>query len=108
MTVVKGKANKCPVEVCTGGGRDKFGIYRHFCLRHPEADIIIEEDGRIPKCEVCGMRAKDMQRHKKSAICQKAGKRRMFERKQDLQAEADKVRIWINGKELVRVREFRY
>ena len=94
--------------IVQGGGRDKFGIYRHFCLRHPEADIIIEEDGELPKCDLCGMRTKDIPKHVKSTICQKARKRRGFEMKQDLQAEADGVKFWVNGKELDRVREFRY
>ena len=30
--VKKGVFNACPIEGCEGGGRDKFGMYRHFCL----------------------------------------------------------------------------
>ena len=34
-------SNRCPVPGCTGASRDKFGMYRHFCRKHPEAKIII-------------------------------------------------------------------
>ena len=51
----KNKFNKCPVSACSGGGKDKFGMYRHFCGRHPDADIEIIEDGILPKCQYCGM-----------------------------------------------------
>ena len=57
-----------------GGGRDKFGLYRHFCLRHPEADIIIEEDGELPKCDFCGMQAKDLAKHKNLLFVKKQGR----------------------------------
>ena len=43
--------NKCPVAGCTGGGTDKSTFYRHFCLRHPNANIIINSDGEVDKCD---------------------------------------------------------
>ena len=49
----KGTFNECPVANCSGGARDKFGMYRHFCLIHPRADIIIEQDGILQKCNKC-------------------------------------------------------
>ena len=51
----KGKRNLCPVAGCDGGGKDKFCMYRHFCLRHSSLTLVITEDGRLPKCNVCGM-----------------------------------------------------
>ena len=43
--IVKGQLSKCPVPGCSGGGTERFTMYRHFCYRHPEHDIVIEEDG---------------------------------------------------------------
>ena len=40
----KGRNNKCPYPGCNGGGKDTFGIYRHFASRHPQADITISGD----------------------------------------------------------------
>lgn len=108
MKVTKGRFNKCPIVGCSGGGKDKYGIYRHFCLRHPTANIQIEGDGILPKCELCGMRTKNVEKHKKSPTCLKARKRRGNEIRQDLQAEAEKVEFRVNGKKLKRVKEFRY
>ena len=100
--------NKCPVPGCTGGSRDKFGMYRHFCLRHPEATIVIPEDGELQRCNLCGMFAMDMGRHQKTSTCKKGRGRRGNEMLQDKQAEAEKVTFRVYGEELERVREFRY
>ena len=103
----RGAFNECPVEGCEGGGRDKFGMYRHFCLRHPGADVIIESDGELPKCEECGMRVRDLDKHMSSGTCRKGRKRRENERKQEMQAVADEVGFEVNGKALERVKQFR-
>lgn len=41
MEVKKGKFNSCPVKGCSGGGRDKFKVYR------------LREDGILPRYELC-------------------------------------------------------
>ena len=83
-------------------------MYRHFCLLHPDADIIIEEDGELPKCFKCGMRATNLDKHMDSFTCKRGANRRMNELKQDLQHDAEKVKFFIDGEELERVDEFRY
>ena len=55
VDVRKGKNNRCPVLGCIGSSKDKFGVYRHFCLKHPEAKLIIAEDGEASRCDLCGM-----------------------------------------------------
>ena len=105
---VKGKNNKCPVPGCVGSAKDKFGLYRHFCLLHPKADIIIEEDGELEKCKKCGMRVKNLEKHLDSYTCKKGTSRRDNELMQDRQHVADKVKFYVNGIELERVKEFRY
>ena len=54
------------------------------------------------------MQAKDLKKHEKTDICQKARRRRNFETKQDRQAEADDVNFWVNERKLEKVREFQY
>ena len=87
----KGMFNKCPVVNCSGGARDKFGMYCHFCLIHPRADIIIEQDGELPKCIKCGMRVADLNKHVDSYTCRKGSMRRINEVRQKEQAAAEKV-----------------
>ena len=100
--------NKCPVEGCSGGATDKSTFYRHFCLRHPNADIIIHSDGELPKCEKCGMRCFNLQRHRDSPTCKKAQQRRKHEYLQQEQAKANTINFTVNGKSIERVREFKY
>ena len=108
VDIEKGKYNNCPIPGCTGGSKDKFGMYRHFCYRHSEATLIIKDDGLLPKCSLCSMHAKFMTRHKSSTTCKRARVRRNNESMQDKQFEAGKVIFLVYGKEIERVREFRY
>ena len=105
---VRGKDNPCPVPGCTGGGKDKHGMYQHFCFRHPKDDIVIQEDGVLPKCELCGMRTSNLEKHRNTPTCKKAQTRRTNEVKQEQQAKAEKVSFTVNGKPIKRVREFLY
>ena len=75
--------NPCPVPKCNVGGTDKSTFYRHFNLMHPTADILIAEDGLLPKCELCGFRTKDLDRHRQSKTCLQAQRRRQNKKKQD-------------------------
>ena len=75
---------------------------------HPTAEIIIDEDGTLDKCGICGLRTKDLRKHRNSKTCKQAKRRRDNERKQDEQAIAENVTFNINGKKLERVREFKY
>lgn len=60
MNVRKCVFSQRPVEGCSGGGKNKFGIHGHFCLRYPTSEIMIEEGGVIPKCKLCRMRNKHL------------------------------------------------
>ena len=106
--IIKGKFNYCPVDGCTGGGKDRSTSYRHFCYRHPNDDIIIQEDGILDKCSECGMRCLNLQRHRGSQTCKKAAQRRHHEQLQRAQFDAESVTFTVNGKQIERVREFRY
>ena len=98
MVFVKGRFNKCPVDSCTGGGREPFGRYRHFCLIHPDADIIINQDGKIAKCQLSGIRVVNMNTHINSYTCRKGQERRRNEIRQDRQVEAENITFSVNGR----------
>ena len=102
----KGRFNKCPFPNCVGGGKDTFGIYRHFCNRHPNADIIIRGDKNVVKCNLCGMKCYDLEKHQNTKTCKINSNRRRNERQQDLQAKANNVKFYVNGKEIQRVTKF--
>ena len=108
MDFCRGRFNKCPVPQCTGGGNDKFGFYCHFCLMHPHADIIINEDGELPKCQKCGMRVTDLAKHTDSFTCKRGAPRHSNEVKQDKQSEANDVKFYVDGNEIERVCYFKY
>lgn len=103
-----GVNNKCPVPRCTGGSRDNFGMYCHFCRKHPEAKIMIKADGEVSQCKLCGMFLKDVEKHQKTKECTIGRERRECEHLQDKQAMADGVVFNVYRKELERVHEFKY
>ena len=106
--IIRGESNECPIPGCSGGGKDRSTFYRHFCYRHPDADIVVKEDGELEKCESCGLRCINLQRHKNSKTCKQLTQRRRNELLQDLQAQANHVSFNINGKQIERVSNFRY
>ena len=56
---------------------------------HPQADIIIQEDGVLPKCDLCVMRVTEVMKHQNSYTCKQAQKRHTNEIRQDEQARAN-------------------
>ena len=76
---------------------------------HPEANIVIAEDGVLPKCQLCGMRVKgDMSKHQGTFTCKRGVSRRQNEIKQDKQFIANNVKFYVGGVELERVSYFKY
>ena len=108
MKVSKTRRNACPINGWPCGGRDKHSIYRHFCLRHPMATIIVEEDGELPRCPLCGYFTNNIDRHQRTEACRKGRTRRINEVKQDEQEKISKVEFYVNGKKIERVHEFKY
>ena len=106
IQITRGKLNNCPIPGCTGGSKDKFGMYRHFCLRHVEANLIISGDGQLDRCSKCGIFAADMEKHTDSATCKKGATRRTNEEMRKLQCAANDAKIFVYGKEIERVSEF--
>ena len=83
-------------------------MYRHFCLKHPLASLTIREDGPLERCALCGVFAKEMEKHQKTATCKKGRMRREHEEKQDRQAEAERVVFQVKGVKIERVDSFKY
>ena len=104
----KGRKTDCPVEGCPGGSKDKSGMYRHFCLKHASATIVIVEDGPLPRCPECHMFVKDVAKHKDSFTCKKGQQRRTNENLERKQKSAEDMDITVYGKKLERVTEFKY
>ena len=69
---------------------------------------VIKEDGELEWCGLCNMFSKDLTKHQRSATCKKGRNRRINESKQSLQFQADKVKFFVNGKEIERVFSFKY
>jgi hypothetical protein len=44
-----------PVEGCPGQATSWPNLRQHFTHRHPRDVIVILEEGRLPKCKLCGM-----------------------------------------------------
>ena len=83
-------------------------MYRHFAGRHPGADIIILGDRNVVKCDLCGQKCYNLESHKKTGTCKKLALRRRNEKMQDLQAKANRIEFFINGKSIERVKKFKY
>lgn len=93
ININKGKHDKCLVPGCTGGSKDKFGMYRHFAYWHPEVKIRKDEDGELQQFKLCGMFSKDIEKHQKSKKCENLRKRRVNETNQDRQEKANEIKF---------------
>ena len=63
VNIICKQHNKCPVPNCTGESKDKFGMHRHFCLRHVKDKLIIAADGELPRYPLWGVFVKDVTKH---------------------------------------------
>lgn len=87
----QGETNNYPIPGFMGSSREKFGMYCHFSWRHNDATIVINQEGILAKCNLCGMRSKNLQQHQGSDTCKQLQKQWKNETAQDSQAEANSV-----------------
>ena len=92
----------CPVEGCPfvvkADRPNKRGQMRnHFRARHFEYTIVIEEEGRLPQCRLCGIFMRDATsvKHQQSAIC----KYHAEKRKRYFQAKRQASKLQKSGME---------
>jgi exonuclease III len=45
----------CPAQDCPGTATTRGNLRRHFMFKHPMDDIVIEEEGPLPRCANCAM-----------------------------------------------------
>ena len=106
--IIKGKFNCFPVEGCTGGSKYCTKFYCHFCLRHPDDDIITKEDGLLDKWSICVIQCLNLQQHQGLQTCKKEAQWHTHKQLQQAQVDAESVTFTVNGKHIEPVREFRY
>ena len=104
----KSQKTDCPVANCSGGSKGKSGMYRHFCLKHVSATLVIAEDGLLPRCPECFMFVRDIFKHRNSFTCKRGKQRRDNEILEKRQEFAEEVELTVYGKKLERVSEFKY
>ena len=72
----RGEHKQCPVQGCEGGGMDRFSIFQHFAWVHNEATLTVRGGETLPKCNLCGMQVKNVDRHQKTKTCERLQRRR--------------------------------
>jgi hypothetical protein len=45
----------CPVLDCPGTTTCRLNLRRHFMFKHPDDEIVILEEGILPRCDQCDM-----------------------------------------------------
>ena len=51
----KSRKVECPVPDCPGRYSDGWNMRAHFRYRHPDDTIVVEQEGRFPRCVRCNM-----------------------------------------------------
>ena len=105
----------CPVDGCDFQiehyQKSKCGRLRqHFQRRHVEHTIMIGEEGQLPRCNSCGVfsRIANTQPHLASKACKEGTVRRHNFLQARRQEAATEVKFQVNGRDLKKVRQFKY
>jgi hypothetical protein len=110
------EAVRCPVTGCeyqvrANDGSKRTSMRHHFRGRHIEDTIVIEEEGQLPQCRLCGFFAKgvDSEAHRATQTCTKYAehRRQHFQAKRQTRAR-EEVTFQVGGQEINRVSQFRY
>lgn len=97
----------CPVDGCPGGARGRSNMYRHFCLKHPNATINIVQDRPLQRCPRCLGFARNITAHQQTQRCKKGFARRIAEDQKN-NMDNEKFVMKIKNNPIERVREFLY
>jgi hypothetical protein len=101
---------KCPVPNCEGKASNRYSLRRHFMYRHPEASLVIEEEGRLPRCPHCCMFVPEntLQKHDKTIVCKQGNEqKRKREEDQKRQSTTD-MPFYVDDKAINTVDCFKY
>ena len=99
----------CPVQDCPFTAHNGYGMRRHFAIIHPHDDVIISQEGSLPRCTSCGIRITSIgPNHCKSKLCVTlTARRKAFETAQQ-HARATKTVFCIGSTPIETVSEFKY
>lgn len=107
-----GDTGQCPVPTCNVTVTSRFGMRRHFQHRHPQDTIIIEGEGRFPRCESCGMFVNPISlgngSHQRSKLCRKGKQRRENEQRNLICMRATRQTFHLQDRQIEMVQNFRY
>jgi hypothetical protein len=73
----------------------------HFRLRHIEDTIVIDQEGQLPQCRLCGFFGSrtDSDGHRESLVCQKFAERRRQYFQAQKQARAKEITFQVGGQQ---------
>jgi hypothetical protein len=114
MSIPRGHTGEvvCPVDGCVASMLQQtlcMSLQKHFRLRHLEDTIIIEEEGLLPRCNLCGFFSKIASHPETSGNeCGKFAEKRHQHFQQKRQEMAREVSFNVNGEKIYKVSEFTY
>jgi hypothetical protein len=77
ISTLAGAKIECPVHDCSGTYGNPSKLRLHFQQRHLEDTIVIEQEGRLPRCTNCGIFSSTVgARHQATKTCREATARR--------------------------------
>ena len=96
----------CPACYCNI--KSRHGMRRHFGWRHEEDTVEIEGEGLLPKCDLCGLHTKDVEKHKGNKDCTRLQEKKR-KKEEDIERRKTTTKPFtINGKEIEWVDHFKY
>ena len=100
----------CPVEDCPAHLTDRFSLRRHFMFRHPACDLVILEEGLLPKCPSCRMHVPlaSVSTHTSTQLCCQGTQLRQTETLLETCHHAREVVFSVRGIPLKSVSSFNY
>ena len=100
----------CPIPGCEYGTKSPAQMRRHFRQRHLEDTIVIEEEGQLAQCQLCGFFGATVMtaKHQQTAVCKQFALRRQRYFRAQGQAKARTVVFTIGEQEIKQVKMFKY
>jgi len=110
ISTLAGAKIECPVHDCSGTYGNPSKLRLHFQQRHLEDTIVIEQEGRLPRCTNCGIFSSTVgARHQATKTCREATARRQKQAvaKEHKQLKKDVV-FTVSGNPVEIVDTFKY
>ncbi len=100
----------CPVNGCPAKPIRRNAMRVHFQAKHPRDTIVIEEEGRFPRCTKCGIFSRAVgTAHQKTQYCIKATKVKSLRKAEELNRRIVEETVFtVQGIPIETVSEFQY